>query len=410
MAAEDSFPGMISLPPEQSLDSYHRESILPTRLQAAKRAAQKLAGGLTDNDRLSVVSFSDRPITHVDCVPMTTDMRTAVGDSIQSIRTRGRTDLHAGWKTGLNLVEAGMHKSRQALNRVVLLSDGHANLGIIDPDTLADIAQRYREAGISTSAVGIGDGYSTTQLAAITTASGGELHDAEFCDEIVLGELREIQSTALENVELSIPIPPGVQVSSLGYPGVPRNDSYVVPIGSLIHGAVRHVVFSLDIPAGASGEVIDLDVTGRWSDVQQDGTAVQRDVSVQLTRVSSEVAAGCRLVTETAELVAAAWSSTVFRIALNLNRQRHYEEAQQYLGEQFAAFSHYCTDLPRTQVLVLELKRLALIINRSMDERLRKNLSVSKLKSMKGTGDFRSRKRQSPDQLLREWAQRNPGS
>jgi Ca-activated chloride channel family protein len=344
---------------------------------------------------------------------MTGDRRSAVCESIRQIHTRGRTDLHAGWEAGLNVVKAGMKDNQQALSRVVLLSDGHANLGIMDPDQLADIAHQSREAGITTSAVGIGNGYSTTQLAAITTASGGELHDAEFCDEIgeiVLGELREIQSTALENVELSISIPAGVGLSALGYPGVLRNDSYVVPVGSLIHGAVRHVVFALDIPAGANEEVIDLDVTGRWSDVQQDGTAVQRDVSVILTRVSPEVAAGCRLVTETAELVAAAWSSTVFRTALDLNRQGQYEEARRYLGEQFAALSHYCMDLPRCQVLVLELKRLALIINRSMDERLRKDLSVSKLKSMKGTRDYRSRKRQSPDELLREWAQRNPHS
>jgi Ca-activated chloride channel family protein len=413
MAAEDSFPRMISLPPEQSLDSYHRESILPTRLQAAKRAAQQLAGGLTDNDRLSVVSFANEPVSHVVSVLMTGDTRSAVCESIQEIHTRGRTDLHAGWETGLQLVEAGMNDNQQALNRVVLLSDGHANLGIMDPDQLADIAQRYREAGISTSAVGIGNGYSTTQLAAITTASGGELHDAEFCDEIgeiVLGELREILSTALENVELSITIPPGVRVSALGYPGTLKDDTCVVPVGSLIHGAVRHVVLALDIPAGASGEVVNLQVTGRWNDVQQEGISIQQEVGVQLDRVSAEDAAACRPNIETAERVAVAWSSVVFRTALNLNRQRQYKEAERYVREQLAAFSDYCADLPRSQVLVREMERLEFIISRSLDERLRKNLSVSKLKAVKGTSDFRSRRRQSTDQVLRDWTERNPDS
>ena len=83
---------------------------------------------------------------------------------------------------------------------VVLLSDGHANEGIVDPSSLRSHADEMASRGVTTSAVGVGNGYSPLQLEALSEGGLGRLHDAGTPDEMIetiLGELGEVDATEL---------------------------------------------------------------------------------------------------------------------------------------------------------------------------------------------------------------------
>jgi Ca-activated chloride channel homolog len=56
-------------------------------------------------------------------------------EKIQSIRSGSMTDLASGWRLGL--LEIQTHGSEEHINRVILLSDGHANRGETKKDVLA---------------------------------------------------------------------------------------------------------------------------------------------------------------------------------------------------------------------------------------------------------------------------------
>ena len=58
-------------------------------------------------------------------------------------------------------------------NRVIVLSDGHANRGLVEPGELGHHAAELRKRGLYTSTVGIGDNYSPVQLDAIAEHGGG---------------------------------------------------------------------------------------------------------------------------------------------------------------------------------------------------------------------------------------------
>ena len=93
------------------------------------------------------------------------------------------------------------------INHVILLSDGPANRGILDPEILSNYASEMRDRGLYCSTVGIGDNYSMTQLQALAEAGGVRMHDAEHAHEIaevVLAELWEVRKTHPQNIKVII--------------------------------------------------------------------------------------------------------------------------------------------------------------------------------------------------------------
>lgn len=162
-------------------------------LEAAKRAAAGVVEALGPRDRITVTSFADDVIRHVDSLSAADGGRARALKAIATLETRGCTDLAGGWSDGVQALDRARRDGAQ--RRVVILSDGHANVGETDPETLGLEAAAARDRGVVTTAVGIGDGYSTTQLAALCENGGGNLHHAARAEEIievVCGELGEI--------------------------------------------------------------------------------------------------------------------------------------------------------------------------------------------------------------------------
>jgi Ca-activated chloride channel family protein len=141
------------------------------RLRYAKTAATGVANALKEGDRLSIVSFSDEAAVHIAQLEMSDGNRVRAVDAIGRLQTSGSTNLSDGWFTGVEQVAAADREG--SINRVVILSDGKANQGILDVDVLSRHAAELRNRGVTTSTVGIGDDYESVFLQAIATAGGG---------------------------------------------------------------------------------------------------------------------------------------------------------------------------------------------------------------------------------------------
>ena len=57
--------------------------------------------------------------------------------------------------------------------RVILLSDGQANEGIVDQDQIAEQVRALANAGVTTTTVGIGVGFNEELMTAIANAGQG---------------------------------------------------------------------------------------------------------------------------------------------------------------------------------------------------------------------------------------------
>ena len=103
--------------------------------------------------------------------------------------------------------------------RIILLSDGAANEGVVDQAELAHHAHELAKRGIVTSCVGIGNGYERLLLQAIAEHGGGRVHDAEFGADIVdvlMGELGEISDLVAQDVSITLHVPATAKAEFVG--------------------------------------------------------------------------------------------------------------------------------------------------------------------------------------------------
>ncbi|MGH2503828.1 MAG: vWA domain-containing protein [Ktedonobacterales bacterium] len=128
-------------------------------LRMAKQVAIALMDGLTEQDELAVVIFDEKIETLQALAAVTPEVKRQTRRALEQVEARGSTALHEAWLTSCNML-AGDHLPEDRLARCYLLTDGQANVGETDVETIATQAAGVREhAGVGTSAFGLGDDY-----------------------------------------------------------------------------------------------------------------------------------------------------------------------------------------------------------------------------------------------------------
>ncbi|MGZ8733968.1 MAG: vWA domain-containing protein [Acidimicrobiia bacterium] len=147
-------------------------SMTGPKLSAARTCAGFLASRLTPADQLALVAFDDdvqlvAPLAPVD--PAT------LAAGIAGIRPGGMTNLSGGWLKGIE--ELG-RATGDGTRRVLLLTDGRANVGITRRHQLLQIAAAGKgHAGTTT--IGFGEGFDEDLLGGIAEGSGANAYFAE---------------------------------------------------------------------------------------------------------------------------------------------------------------------------------------------------------------------------------------
>lgn len=122
------------------------------RVQIIREALRVLAGQLQPQDKLSVISFARTARLVADGV--SGDKAGEVLDQVGGLTPQGGTNL----EEAMNLAYATTlrHYLAHGLNRVVLLTDGAANLGNVEPESLKQKVETHRKQGVALDCFGIG--------------------------------------------------------------------------------------------------------------------------------------------------------------------------------------------------------------------------------------------------------------
>jgi uncharacterized protein YegL len=140
------------------------------RVDIIARALQVLASQLRENDTLSVVVFARTARLFVDGVPGS--QAGDVSKKLRDLTPEGGTNLEEAMRLAY---EAAMrHYLANGENRVVLLTDGAANLGNVEPAALKRSVESNRKQGIALDCFGVGwDGYNDPMLETLSRAGNG---------------------------------------------------------------------------------------------------------------------------------------------------------------------------------------------------------------------------------------------
>ena len=369
------------------------------KIVAARNAALAVAASMTDRDRLSIVAFDDSTELMLDARIMDEAGREAAAAAIRRLRPRGSTNLFDGWLKAAELVAAAMAGAPDATPRVLLLSDGHANRGLVDRTEIAVHVGALLERGVLTSALGIGEGYDERLLGAIAEAGGGSLHDAAGgteVAEVVLGELQEGRAALIERATLRVALPPTVRTELVGaWSRVLIPGGFEVTVGNLLPGQIKRVVVRLHCPAGQPGEALTLGVSaeGGLPGGGMPAEAAPVDVELRFARgpankVQPRDFARCLAVTN-------AWQSEVVRNAVGMNRDGDARAARRYVDRELRLLERYARGVPGTEPMLRELVLVQRSIHEEWDERTRKEVYLMSMKSARSEMDLRSAPRES---------------
>ncbi len=172
------------------------------RRAAMNMALAGLSELLTQNDLVTVIGFSRTP--HLLADGMTGDKAGKLANLVNQAASKGGTNLEEAIKLGEQL--ADRRKLAGAQNRIVLFTDGAANLGNADPGRLAERVKQLRQKGIAFDIAGIAaDGLNDDLLGELARNGNGRYYvvgkgvDGDFAKQLA-GAFRP----AAENVKVQV--------------------------------------------------------------------------------------------------------------------------------------------------------------------------------------------------------------
>jgi Ca-activated chloride channel family protein len=124
------------------------------RLGLVKRALRILVDQLRDQDQVGIVVFGSQGQVHLE--PTSIRNRERILASIEWLQPGGSTNAEEGLRLGYRMAEQYFQPGK--INRIILCSDGVANVGQTSAEELLKWIRQYAEKGITLTTVGFGMG------------------------------------------------------------------------------------------------------------------------------------------------------------------------------------------------------------------------------------------------------------
>jgi len=263
------------------------------RLAQAVLAVRRVLERLDERDRLGVVTFDAAARVILPPGPVTDEARRRLNAELEKLDTGAGTNLAAGWRKGCELAAAGY--VREAIARVVLLTDGLPSVGIRSTEKLGAIAEAEAARGVSTTTMGIGEAFDDELLGEIARRGKGGFYYLAAPESIPAAFGRELEGVfaiAGTHVELKIVLEEQVTSCEVLHRLTTRHaaDGLVVEVGEIAQGAPRQVLVKMLRSSTEKGKLLaKLAVTYR-DGIGRDGAHLVRVESPAFGAGSPEVA------------------------------------------------------------------------------------------------------------------------
>jgi Ca-activated chloride channel family protein len=247
------------------------------RLPYAKEAIRSVIGRLQADDRFALITFDSSATLQTGFVQVTDAVRESLYRQVASIRPGASTNLSDGLlKARALLAESAAERSR----RVLLLSDGEANMGIVDGRELGNLAASFGQYGAVLSTIGMGLGFNETLMSMLADYGMGNyayLERLATLGDILQKDVQEAQQLFASASGLEMTLGEGITITDAGgypidqtaSPGTAR-----LLTGQLLAGTRKHFVVTLQVPVERTGVLQLGTVTLRYTTDLGEGRVV----------------------------------------------------------------------------------------------------------------------------------------
>ncbi|MFQ1007790.1 hypothetical protein B6D12_01770 [Gilliamella apicola] len=304
------------------------------RIEKAREAAILAVNMLNENDTLSIVAYDSEARVIVPATKVDNRLR-IIGLINENIYAAGGTALFAGLSKGIKQVENQLTKDK--VNRIILLSDGQANIGPSSVDELSQLAIIAAKKNIAITTLGIGSDYNELLMSSIASYSDGNhvfVNNSADLENVFVHEFNDLMSAIAQDVVITIQLKNGVKpVRLLGRDGVIKGNEITVKMNQLFSNQEKYVLLEVIPDKGKVGQEktlaqVDLKYDNLLENKTENETQVVR-ISYTKDKKMVDDAIHQDVIVET-ELQKVALENEK---ALELYNQGKRDEAQQLLRE-----------------------------------------------------------------------------
>jgi Ca-activated chloride channel homolog len=143
------------------------------RIGYVRRGLDLMLDELFDDDRIAIIVYSSDASVRM---PMTRvgDARDEIRAHIESLQAGGMTALYAGLE--LAYQEAQKHYDPEREARVVMLSDGQANVGPSSNEEILAMSREYNLEGVGLTTIGLGDSFNVELMRGLAEQGDGNYY------------------------------------------------------------------------------------------------------------------------------------------------------------------------------------------------------------------------------------------
>ena len=221
------------------------------KLENAKQAAKSALNMLSERDRFALIVYDDVAKVLVPSTPVTEENRRRISEQIDAISPGSCTALFAG----VSLAAAELSKLRAEsgwVNRLLLLSDGLANVGPSSPSELGRLGGGLVKERISVSTVGVGGDYNEDLMTALAQNSDGNFYFVE-------NELGSALAVAAQGVTVRIICPEGVKPRGiLGHECRIDGQAVELKFNQIYAGHDKVLILQLEVPPQPVAEKVEI--------------------------------------------------------------------------------------------------------------------------------------------------------
>lgn len=229
-------------------------SMAGEKMERAKEAACAAIELMKTDDIVAVIAYD----TEVETIVPATKLgdKKEMLDKIKKIEAGGTTALYEGTERGGEEVKKFLDKEK--INRVILLSDGLANVGPSTPAEAGELGRKLGGEGICVTTLGLGDGYNEDLMLKLSQSSDGNhvyITKASNLVEVFDEEFQTATKVVAQEISCRLTCEKGVKpIRILNRDGKIDGQTVSFDWNQIYAGHERYVIIEVEVPAGENGE------------------------------------------------------------------------------------------------------------------------------------------------------------